>query len=93
MIDVTTETAITLAQAAELFPPARTGKKTYATTIYRWVTDGAVALDGRRVYLEAVRISKRRWITTREAIQRFVAALESSRQPRRHKAREVARAS
>jgi hypothetical protein len=42
--------------------------------VLRWILKGAKAPDGSRVRLEAVRLGGR-WFTSREAIQRFAAAL------------------
>jgi hypothetical protein len=74
MIDLTTEAMIPLARAAEMVPPARRGKKTHLSTVFRWVTDGAKGPDGRRVRLEAVRLGGR-WLTSTEAVQRFAERL------------------
>jgi hypothetical protein len=74
VIDLATETKIPLALAAAETPPARNGKKTHISTILRWILHGAKAPDGSRVRLEALRLGGR-WFTTREAIQRFAAAL------------------
>jgi hypothetical protein len=56
MFDVTSEQTISLAAAAKLVPPARTGKRTHLSTILRWILVGAKAPDGTRVRLEAVRL-------------------------------------
>lgn len=74
MIDLTTETAIPLTQAAKLIPPGRSGRKTHLSTLLRWVEAGAAGPGGSRVRLEALRLGGR-WVTSREAIQRFAEAL------------------
>jgi Protein of unknown function (DUF1580) len=73
-IDLTAETPIPLTAAARLVPPARRGKRTHLSTLLRWVLTGAVAPDGTRVRLEAVRLGGR-WMTSRESIQRFALSL------------------
>jgi hypothetical protein len=73
-IDLTAENPIPLAVAARLVPPARSGKRTHLSTLLRWILAGAMAPDGTRVRLEAVRLGGR-WMTSREAIQRFAASL------------------
>jgi hypothetical protein len=74
VIDTTTEPLITLYAAAALIPPARKGKKTNFSTIFRWVFEGVHGPDGERVRLEAVRVGCR-WMTSRQALQRFVERL------------------
>jgi hypothetical protein len=59
---------------AEELPPARSGKKCRLSTLIRWATRGARSPDGRLVRLEAARLGNR-WVSTREAIARFMVAL------------------
>ena len=77
MIDLTTEPPVPLAEAVKLIPPARSGKRTHLSTLLRWILTGAKAPDGTRVKLEAVRLGGR-WMTSREALQRFAEALTPS---------------
>lgn len=74
MLDTTAETLIPLADACNLIPPARHGKKTHLSTLLRWILRGTRNLAGDMVRLEAVRMGSR-WMTTREALQRFAEAL------------------
>lgn len=74
MIDLTTETPIALTEVPGLLPPGRQGRPVHISAIHRWVMDGSVAPDGQRVRLEAVRVGGR-WITSKEALQRFAEAL------------------
>lgn len=74
MIDTTTESLLPLEDATRLIPAARGGKRTHLSTILRWVLTGCKAPDGTLVCLEAIRIGAR-WMTTREALQRFAEAL------------------
>jgi hypothetical protein len=69
MIDLKTETPLSLAQAAKLIPPTRQDKPVHVSTLVRWILHGV-----RGVQLEAVRVGGR-WITSREALERFSAAL------------------
>jgi hypothetical protein len=77
VIDLATETKIPLSVAANETPPSRNGKRTHLSTILRWILRGAKAPDGSRVRLEAVRLGGR-WLTSREALQRFAERLTPS---------------
>jgi hypothetical protein len=68
------ETMVTLHEAAQTFPSNRAGKKMNFSTILRWGLNGVLAIDGRRVKLEMARVGGR-WLTSKEALQRFSAAL------------------
>jgi hypothetical protein len=70
MIDLASEQLLSLALAAKTVPPARSGKVTHLSTILRWIRQGAPGPDGKRVKLEAIRLGGR-WMTSREALQRF----------------------
>jgi hypothetical protein len=74
VIDLSTETAIPLAAAAKLIPPGRGGRRTHLSTLVRWILRGSRGPEGARVKLEAMRVGNR-WITSREALQRFAEAL------------------
>jgi hypothetical protein len=74
MIQISKETILSLRQAAKLFPPARQGKPVSFQCVLRWVLNGARGPDGELVRLESLRIGSR-WVTSREAIQRFAEAL------------------
>lgn len=62
---------LTIAQAAKFYP-----RKTHTTTIIRHVTRGIKTPAGV-VKLEATRLGGR-WVTTREAIDRFCERLTAS---------------
>ena len=93
------ERLITLAEAARRFPGHRGGDHVHPATLTRWILRGAVSVTGRRVRLEAVRCGSR-WLTSAEAVARFMAALTdnvapasetSTRTPvARHRAAEAA---
>ena len=74
MFNISTEAPLPLAAAARLVPPGRNGKRCHLSTILRWILTGAKAPDGSRVKLEGLRIGNR-WMTSREALQRFAARL------------------
>ena len=74
MIDITHEQTISLTQAAAMLPTGRRGRPVHLSCVMRWILSGASAPDGRRVRLDAIRIGGR-WITSREALQRFAEAL------------------
>jgi hypothetical protein len=63
---------LSLAQAAQRFPSSRLGRPVSPATIWRWCREGVKVPGFGIVRLECVRISGR-WITSVEAISRFVA--------------------
>jgi hypothetical protein len=74
MLDTTVEKPIPLSAATALVPAARNGKRTHLSTLLRWILTGARAPSGELVRLEAVRLGGR-WMTSREALQRFAERL------------------
>lgn len=66
------ESLLTLKQAAAAVPPYR-GRKTHVSTIFRWIVHG---IGGVR--LEAARYGAR-WVTSREALERFAQRLTEAR--------------
>jgi hypothetical protein len=74
MIDLTTETPIPLAAATRLIPPGRGGKHTHLSTLLRWIVKGSKDPSGGIVRLEAIRLGGR-WMTSRQALQRFAERL------------------
>jgi Protein of unknown function (DUF1580) len=73
-IDLTAEKPLPLKDACHLIPPGRNGRRTHLSTVLRWVIRGVRATGGSVVRLEAVRLGGR-WVTSREAIQRFAERL------------------
>src|SRR5690242_13021128 len=63
----------TLTRAAKRVPRSRRDRPVTLGCLLRWVTEGVVGPDGRRIYLEAARLAGK-WVTTPGAIRRFVAA-------------------
>ena len=73
-IDITAESTLTLTEAARLVPPGHGGKKTHISTLLRWILDGVTSPSGEKVRLEGARLGSR-WITSKEALQRFMDRL------------------
>ena len=73
-IDVFGDDVLTLGQASKLLPTGRNGSKPHLSTLLRWLTQGAIARDGQRVRLSAVRYGEK-WITSKAAIRFFVDRL------------------
>jgi hypothetical protein len=69
MIDIATESLLTLSQAARVRPLGRRGRPTHHSTVYRWISRGV-----RGCKLEAIRLGGTLY-TSREALQRFGEAL------------------
>lgn len=65
---------LSLSAAGRLFPGHRGNSTVNPSTVFRWLTTGAKTTCGQVVKLEAVRVGGR-WLTSRGAINRFVAAL------------------
>jgi hypothetical protein len=65
MIDIASETILTLSEAAERLPRRRRGRQTHVSTLYRWTVVGC-----RGVLLEHTQIGATR-ATSLEALQRF----------------------
>lgn len=74
MSAILSENLLTLHDAAQLLPSNRVGKRVNFSTIWRWALKGIRAIDGRLVKLEAARVGGR-WLTSKEAIERFSEAL------------------
>jgi hypothetical protein len=76
MIDSTSESLISLGDAARLLPRRRAGKKPHVSCIYRWTTTGC-----KGVVLESIQIGGTR-CTSKEALARFFKALTNVNLPR-----------
>ena len=72
MIDLSIEKTITLAEVAKMLPPARNGRPVSVSCVVRWITRGTKA-NGGMVRLEAIRLGSR-WLSNKEAVQRFAEA-------------------
>jgi hypothetical protein len=71
---------LSLSAAGRLFPGHRGGASVDPSTVFRWVTKGTRTTGGRAVKLEAARVGGR-WLTSRGAVGRFVAALTEAAIP------------
>jgi hypothetical protein len=74
MIDFKSERPIGLKEAAKLYPIGRGGRPTHETTIQRHIKRGVEVSNGEIVRLEGARCGYR-WVTSAEAISRFMARL------------------
>jgi hypothetical protein len=74
MIDLSLERPISLQEAARILPAGRNGQPVHLSCVLRWILDGAKGPSGDRVRLDGLRVGGR-WITSREALQRFAEAL------------------
>jgi len=72
-VDIRSEQLLSLPQAARRFPPYRQDRPVNPSTLWRWISAGVKLPDGHRIKLGAVRLSGR-WLTSVEAIERFIAA-------------------
>jgi hypothetical protein len=71
LIDLQNEHLISLSQAGKSLPSYRSNKPVSLSCVFRWVVDGVRLDSGEVVRLEAVRCGGR-WLTSREAMQRFI---------------------
>ncbi len=71
---------LSLSAAGRLFPAHRGEGTVDPSTVFRWVTKGGKTVGGQVVKLEAVRVGGR-WLTSRAALARFVAALTPAADP------------
>jgi hypothetical protein len=78
--EITEGQGMKLAQAAKLFPPYRLGRPVTISCLIRWICDGIRTPGGGRVKLEAARLGKR-YLTTKPAVKRFLAAQAAEAAP------------
>jgi hypothetical protein len=74
MIDFISEQAIPLGEAARIYGTSRGGRPTHVSTVLRHITRGTRLPSGEIIYLEGARLGGR-WVTTREAVQRYIERL------------------
>jgi hypothetical protein len=68
------EGAINARSAAKVLTTAlRSDRPVHPSTVCRWITDGILTSDGRRVRLEGF-TANRKWLTSKPAITRFLLA-------------------
>jgi hypothetical protein len=73
LVEIANVHGIYLSAAARRFPPSRQGRQVTLGCMVRWILDGVRGPDGKRVRLEASRLAGK-WITTPQAIVRFLEA-------------------
>ena len=71
---------LSLSAAGRLFPGHRANGAVDPSTVFRWRTKGMRTATGLVLKLEAVRVGGR-WLTSRGAVARFVAALTAAADP------------
>jgi hypothetical protein len=74
------EEVISLSRAARLLPPLRGDSPVSPCTVWRWANHGVRGPDGRVVKLRTFRVGGRT-CTSVEALQEFLAALNSEPAP------------
>lgn len=75
------ETLMTFGEAARMPIFQRKGRPARDWAVRRWATDGVLSKAGKLVYLETIKLPSGTF-TSREAIDRFIAALnDKPRQP------------
>ncbi len=74
MLDLSSETLVSLAEGAQLVPPSRGGRPVAPSTLWRWIHEGFRLRSGAVVKLEGAKVLGR-WATTQQALQRFLAKL------------------
>jgi hypothetical protein len=81
MIDISSETVVTLTEAAHRLPPRRGGKRPNVATLFRWTTEGVRPKNGDpdapRIKLEWGMVGSTR-CTSLEALQRFIDVLTAA---------------
>jgi hypothetical protein len=75
------EQLLSLSQAARRIPAYRGSRGCNPSTIFRWITNGIKLPDGRLLRMEALRLANR-WITSVEAVDRFLIVQHESFAPR-----------
>ena len=76
MIDPSSETLLSLADAARTLPRRRGGRKPHVSCLYRWTTTGC-----KGVVLESLQVGGTR-CTSKEALARFFERLTYAEDPR-----------
>jgi hypothetical protein len=71
---ILSESVLSLAQGARIVPSGRSSGRRSPTTIWRWIRQGALTPDGRRVYLQALKVGSQ-WVTSLQAMERFFQEL------------------
>ena len=80
MIDLATETVVTLTDAPRHLPSRRRGRKPHSSTLFRWAKYGVKAADGAVIKLETIRVGGST-CTSVQSLQRFCEALTARTAP------------
>jgi hypothetical protein len=80
LIEILAGQGQSLAAAVRPLPAHRGKGSVNPCTAFRWVTKGVKTPDGRVVKLEAARVGGR-WLTTPEAVARFLQSLTAAADP------------
>jgi hypothetical protein len=85
-VSLTSSRRLSIAQAARLYGEFEDGKPTSPETVIRHIKKGCIGPDGSRVHLQGFKLGGR-WVTTVDAVERFIAALTiiPAAQPQAHK--------
>jgi hypothetical protein len=76
------ETLLPIGRVAERFPGITAGETMCRRTPLNWIKVGVRGPNTERIRLEAIRVGSR-WITSEEAVTRFLAALKGEPAPER----------
>ena len=71
--EIQSGSGLSLAAVGRTLPGHRGNSSIDPATVFRWMKSGTRAANGAVVRLEAVRVGGR-WVTSREAVARFIAA-------------------
>jgi hypothetical protein len=75
MADILAEGVMTTAAAAHWLNKRIEGGRYGPSAIWRKMVHGSIAADGTRVWLEHIRIGRRKFLTSGRAIARFAARM------------------
>ena len=75
-----TDRPLTLAEISASLPGARGAKRLSPATLTRWILQGSLARDGRRVRLKALRCGQR-WLVHQSDLDAFFAELSADPAP------------
>jgi hypothetical protein len=79
-IDLSNEVPLNLVGICHRLPPGRGGVRPHPSTPLRWILRGAKTADGRVIRLAAVRVGGR-WVSSVQALDRFLAELTAAALP------------
>jgi len=77
MIDPETEELLSPREVASLPAFKRGGKPAHISSVWRWFSRGCRSTTGQRVKLESLRVPPGGVVTSRQAVSRFINALNN----------------